>query len=67
MKQDNQPMYLTLSLPSGRVGSDLKDAIKKLARGNGRSVSNQCVRILQDHLREMGKLPLCQDSEGVGG
>lgn len=57
MEQSNQPVYITLSLPSGRRGEVLKDAIREIAKDNHRSVSNQCVQILQEFLERMGKLP----------
>lgn len=68
MEQSNQPVYLTLSLPSGNRGKALKDAIRELAQGNQRSVSNQCVMILESNLIERGKLsPFQQETGGEGG
>jgi hypothetical protein len=56
MEQNNQPVYITLSLPSGKRGETLKNAIREVAKYNQRSVSNQCVQILQDFLERVGKI-----------
>ena len=64
IKQENNfPVYITLSLPSGLAGRRLKEAIKDVAKSNQRSVSNQCVCILQEALESMGKLPPSEPEE----
>ena len=47
---------LVLSLPSGLEGERLKEALRKLASDNHRSLSNQTTIIIRDYLRSESRL-----------
>ena len=55
-KTGSPQVNLVLSLPSGEEGIRIKEALRKLASDNHRSVSNQTTIILRSYLESEKKL-----------